>query len=366
MLRVLMPVWSLPPLVCGGMDIYVWELASSLSSHLKCRVIIPIPSSNLQSQSTYYPHKNIEIIPIDCPKPSGKILDDIRQFNDAVFEHCKDFDVIHANDWLFAPLALRYKKELEKKFVLTVHSLEYMRAVNPLEKNNEIERIEKEIFPQADAVMTVSSFMKKRLSSLGKEVTVIYNGAPLNNPVTHKSSKNILFVGRLSKQKGIEHLLLAAKEIIAYDEHISFTIVGEGYMREKLEYLAKVLGIADNIHFTGFVPHDKVAEYYQKADIFVAPSIYEPFGLVVVEAMSFGIPVITTRNTGASEPFTDGEDIILVNERSSKHLAEKIILLLKDKNLREKLSSNAIKKLYSVFSWDTCADQTLEVYEKLV
>ena len=359
MMRVLMPVWSPPPLVCGGMDIYAWELAS----RLKCKVIIPVPSSNIQLSCHLPP--NVEVIPIDIPNYSGNILEDIRQFNDEVFKHCKDFDIIHSNDWIFAPLALRYKKELDKKFVLTVHSLEYMRAVNPLEKNNKIEKIEKEIFPQADAVITVSSFMEKRLSYLRKEVAVIYNGAPSNNSKPHRFSKNILFVGRLSKQKGIEYLILAAKEILSVDGSVRFTIVGDGYMRKKLEYLAKVLGIDDNIHFTGFIPHDKIAGYYQSAGIFVVPSIYEPFGIVIVEAMSFGVPVIAAKNTGASEPFTDGEDIILVNERSSTHLTEKIMLLLKDKDLREKLSSNASRKLHDFFSWDKCADKTLEVYENL-
>ena len=358
MLRVLMPSWSLPPNVIGGMDVYVWELAS----RLKCRVIIPVPIYNL-SPGLSVPD-NIKIIPIDIGKPSSDLFENIKLFNNVVFASIKDFDLIHANDWLFAPLALRYKKELGKRFILSVHSLEYMRAVNPSEKNTNIERIEKEMFKEADSIITVSNFMKKSLSFLEKEIEVIYNGGPKNTQMKHKHSKNILFVGRLSKQKGVEHLLLAAKEVISHSTDVRFTIVGSGFMKKKLEYLAGVLGIKDYINFTGFIPSDKIDQLYQSADIFVAPSVYEPFGLVILEAMSFGIPVITTKDTGASEQFIDGTDLLLINDHSSTELASKILLLLEDENLRKKLSSNAAEKLNTVFSWDRCAKETLEVYNK--
>ena len=164
MLRVLMPSWTLPPKICGGMDIYTWELAS----RLKCKIIIPVPYFNIP-KSIRVP-SSIEIIPIKTGKPTDNLYSDIKKFSDLIFETCKDFDIIHSNDWLFALLSLRYKTELDKKFVLTVHSLEYMRAVNPFEKNEKIEKIEKEIFKEADAIITVSDFMRKQLSSIRKEI----------------------------------------------------------------------------------------------------------------------------------------------------------------------------------------------------
>ncbi len=155
--------------------------------------------------------------------------------------------------------------------------------------------------------------------------------------------KNILYVGRVSKEKGIEYLIRAMPLILAKIPNATLHIVGEGGRKNELEQLAEQLGVKNNIIFHGYIPHDRLNKIYSETDVFVLPSVcMESFGLALLEAMSYGIPVITTNIGGQAErACAPGFNGYLVDPKDPQQLAEKAISILDNYELRKILGKNA-------------------------
>jgi len=167
----------------------------------------------------------------------------------------------------------------------------------------------------------------------------------------------LMFSGYEFKRKGLRYIIEALPEI---KENVKLLVVGRDNPRRYQE-LASKLGVLDKIIFTGFVP--EIVDYYVASDIFVFPTLYEPFGLVISEALASAIPVITSKLAGAAEIMKNEYDGFLLDDpTNSEDIAEKVNLLVEDENLREQMGKNA-RKTAEKYSWDEIAKRTLKVYE---
>lgn len=170
----------------------------------------------------------------------------------------------------------------------------------------------------------------------------------------------LMFSGYEFKRKGLKYIIEALPKVKG---NVKLLVVGEDNP-ELYKELALKLGFLDNIIFAGFVPD--ISEYYAASDIFVFPTRYEPFGLVITEAMASGVAVITSRNAGAAELMSDGHDGVLLNDSTNQdEIAERINLLAEDEKLREQIGINA-RKTAEKYSWDEVAKRTMDVYKEMV
>ncbi len=179
-----------------------------------------------------------------------------------------------------------------------------------------------------------------------------------------KDSKVVLFLGRLKFHKGLEYLIESAKYT---GPDIKYLLVGEGDFEAHLREITKKFKVEDRIVFTGRIPNSEIPKYYSACDVFILPSItrLEAFGLVVIEAMSCGKPVIISNIPGVSENITDGEEGLLVEPANPKDIAKKINYLMKSEKLRLKMGANGRKKVVQNFSLKRVVDQLEKVYREM-
>jgi len=169
----------------------------------------------------------------------------------------------------------------------------------------------------------------------------------------------LMFSGYEFRRKGLEYIIKALPQV---KEEVKLLVVGKDNP-EPYKKLASKLGVSNKIIFAGFVPD--IREYYAASDVFVFPTLYEPFGLVITEALASGLPVIVSEFAGATDIMNDGrEGLLLKNPTNPKEIAEKVNILVEDENLRKQMSRNA-RKTAEKYSWDIITEKTLKVYEDL-
>jgi glycogen(starch) synthase len=178
--------------------------------------------------------------------------------------------------------------------------------------------------------------------------------------------KMVLCIGRLVTQKGIEYFIRAIPKIAGRFPETKFIIVGEGWSRDSLEAEAQATGQSEKIRFTGFVSDKEVVNLMTSADVLVVPSVYEPFGIVALEGMATGVPVVASQVGGLSEVIEHDRTGVFVYPRSSDSIAWGIGKVLSDSSFAKWLSGNAKDKLEKDYSWEAVATKTVEVYRKLV
>lgn len=177
----------------------------------------------------------------------------------------------------------------------------------------------------------------------------------------------ILFIGNLSPYKGPDVLLRAMPKILKEIADARLVFVGSGVMEEELEGLCKRLGVEKNVKFAGFVEESMKSFYYKAADVFVLPSVmkHEIFGIVNLEAMVCGVPIVASKIGGVPDVVKDGENGLLIPPRDSKALADVIIYLLENENVRKKMGKNGREKVKN-YSWERIVEETEKVYKELL
>ncbi len=221
----------------------------------------------------------------------------------------EEYDVIHAHDWLTYPAGIAAKKASGKPLVVHIHATEFDRTG---ENYNEIVYgIEKEGMEAADMVIAVSNLTRntviKRYGINPDKVVTVYNAVePVKSNETQTIKKNVkekvvTFLGRITYQKGPEYFIEAAYKILQKDRNIRFVMAGSGDLLHKMIERVAALKIADRFHFTGFLKGDDVNHMFALSDVFVMPSVSEPFGIVPLEAMRIHVPVVISKQSGVSE-----------------------------------------------------------------
>ena len=283
----------------------------------------------------------------------------------------EDFDVIHAHDWMTFPAGIAVAAVTGKPLVVHVHSTEFDRSGEHV--NQMIYDIERAGMHTADKVIAVSLLTRNiiisRYGVTGDKVKVIYNGIERNDNGFNfsrigikKEEKIVLFLGRITMQKGPEYFLGAAKKVLEVMDNVKFVMVGSGDMMRKSVELAAQLGIGSKVLFTGFLRGEDVRKVYEMADLYVMPSVSEPFGLAPLEALNHDIPVLISKQSGVSEVLTHvlKADFWDVNE-----IANKIVAVLKYPPLQIALKEHGnfeVRKL----KWEDAAEKCRQLYDQLV
>jgi glycosyltransferase involved in cell wall biosynthesis len=224
--------------------------------------------------------------------------------------------------------------------------------------------IEREGMQKADRIIAVSNFTKRVIiDKYGidpHKIDVVHNAV---FPLGKGPKQNIvLFLGRLTIQKGPEFFLDAAKKVLDYGVNTTFVVAGAGDMLPRLIKKAVDLGISKNVIFTGRLTEEEVKHIYRIANVYVMPSVSEPFGITALEAISAGTPTIVSKTAGAAEAI---KNCLQVDFWDVDEMANKIISLF-NYNVLHKTISNEGQKEIELFTWDRVAERTLDVYHEVL
>ncbi|MBN8219059.1 MAG: glycosyltransferase family 4 protein [Spirochaetes bacterium] len=282
----------------------------------------------------------------------------------------EDFDVIHAHDWMTFEAAVAVKRATGKPLVVHVHSTEYDRSGDAI--NWAIYHVEKSGMDAADRIIAVSQRVRdqiiQRYHQAPEKIVVVYNAVD-KEPVLDKASvrkalneKFVLFLGRVTSQKGPEYFLEAAARVLKTTKNVRFIMAGAGDLLPRMIEEAARLRLQNNFHFTGFLGAHERDELFAMSDVFVMPSVSEPFGITPLEAMKYGVPVIISRQSGVSEilPHAIKVDFWDVDELSDR-IVELLTKPRKAKSVVEK-GTEALK----LIDWQFVADRLVGLYRTLV
>jgi glycosyltransferase involved in cell wall biosynthesis len=278
----------------------------------------------------------------------------------------EDFDVIHAHDWLTYPAGAAVAKVTGKPLVVHVHSTEHDRSGDNI--NRACFDIERAGMLAADRVLAVSELTKsicvKKYSIDPAKIDVVYNGIdrveqqPPAGVEIEPGDKIVLFLGRITMQKGPEYFIAAAKRVLEKMDNVKFIVAGSGDMALRMVELAAAMGIGHKVLFTGFLRGKDVDRVFALADCYVMPSVSEPFGLAALEAIHHDVPVILSKTAGAAEVLTH---VLKVDFWDTDEMANKIVAVLKYPPLSQTLREHGRFELRRL-TWGGAAEKCVKSY----
>ncbi len=285
--------------------------------------------------------------------------------------HKQQYDVIHAHDWLTFPAGIVAKEVLKKPLVIHVHNTIFDRS-GGLNVDARAYAIEKMAMVAADRIIAVSERTKKTIVDqygiAPTKIEVVYNSTDFDehrkdlptllSELKATGKRVVLYFGRVTIQKGPDYFLRVAKRVLEYERDVIFVMNGDGDMVEQMLRLATELGITDHVLYVGALWGDERLRLFRAADVYMMPSVSEPFGITALEAIANGTPSIVSRQTGAGEvtghvlrsDFWDVDD-----------MADKVINLLRSDALRTTMVQNAYQSILDL-TWDRAAAKCLSVY----
>jgi len=391
-MKVLMFGWEFPPFSTGGLGTHCYGLTKALHQKgVQVTFVMPKMSKNLRHNfikiihaedgkfieiasdlMPYVPSFDVKYIPQEGENGQLYGMDffhNVNRYTQLAVRAVRneDCDVIHCHDWMTFQAGIKAKEEKKKPLVVTVHSTEFDRS--PLAPNPWINHVEWKGMYMADRVITVSEYMKRRImekySVPEGKITVVYNAVDADAHRGERinfglNEKIVLFLGRLTIQKGPDHFLRAAKKVLEMEKKTRFIVVGTGHMLPDLINMSIDLGISDRVIFTGY--QESIAEFYRMADLYVMPSVSEPFGIAALEAMSAGLPVIVSKQSGVSEVV---RHCMKVDFWDVDEMANKILGVLRYETLRTEMQKNGNVEIAGI-NWLNTAEKTASVYSGMV
>ncbi|MAD77941.1 MAG: 4-alpha-glucanotransferase [Planctomycetaceae bacterium] len=280
-----------------------------------------------------------------------------------------DFDIIHAHDWLTYPAGLAVSQLTGKPLVVHVHSTEFDRSGEHV--NQQQYNIERRGMHGAMKVVAVSQLTKNlcvaRYGIPDSKVEVVYNGVefdPIERgvPVIENRDKIVLYFGRITMQKGPEFFVQAAKRVLDVMEDVKFVVAGSGDLASEMIEMAAEMGIGHKVLFTGFLRGNDIKRVFSLADLYVMPSVSEPFGIAPLEAMSHDVPALISKSSGVSEVLTHA---LKVDFWDVEEMANKIVAVLRHPPLRTALQDNGLFEVRAL-TWDGAATRCRQVYESVL
>lgn len=388
--------WELPPHNSGGLGVACYQLCKALTkSGADIDFVLPYSAdySNIQFMNVMpaHPQGVASILKSGAAYDSFKYTYDDgthewltsyqqqHMFETAVGQMVKtmEFDVIHAHDWLTFRAGLRARESSNKPLILHVHSIESDRSGTPMGGNPLVREIESLGMLLADKVIAVSQFTKdaiiREYDIPADKIDVVHNSIDLEmaqqlegenahhylSQMKKDGYKVVVNIGRLTIQKGLPNLLYAAKAVIDREPKTIFLIVGSGEQYYELIELAADLGISNNVIFTGFQRGKNWRDSFAIADLFVMPSVSEPFGLTPLEATGYGTPSLVSKQSGVAEVF---HNCLKVNFWDIDEMANQIVNVVRNDALRDNLQANAYEE-YLKLSWNNAADKMFTHYD---
>ncbi|MBI4438643.1 glycosyltransferase family 4 protein [Candidatus Woesearchaeota archaeon] len=388
-MKVLMFGWEFPPQSTGGLGTACYGLTKALS-HLGVSITLVLPTAeNINADFLKVVGANVRVKAIKSslrPYVSAQhysksyrkstlygrsLFEEVKRYAEAAGEIAaeEDFDIIHCHDWLTFEAGLAAKKVSGKPLIVHVHATEFDRT-GGLGVNQHVYDSERKGMEKADYVISVSRYTKNKIVShygiSPDKVHVVHNAVEktpmrqLEEFALKKHNKIVLFLGRITLQKGPDYFLYAARKVLDVEPSAKFVISGSGDMEEFIIHKAAEMGMSQSVLFTGFLTGKDVERAYQLADVYVMPSVSEPFGITALEAMHSKTPVIVSKNSGVSEVATH---CLKVDFWDTDQLANKIIGVLRYNPLRQTMTENAETELLRI-SWINSAKKCVELYNK--
>lgn len=401
--------WEFPPYESGGLGVACLGLTRSLSE-LGVEVLFVMPKkldikapwariifaeSGIEARAV-----NAHLMPYitqrDYVRPEGDtygndLMSEVRRYGRLGGEIAKaeQFDVIYAHDWLSFGAGVAAKRATGKPLIVHVHATEFDRCAVPSEAsakegrlpwgiNRDVYMLEREGMEAADCVIAVSELTKNIIVHeygipAGK-VRVVYNGIdditspkagaalPRLRSLKAAGYRLVLFLGRVTLQKGPDYFLRAAKRVLERNPNVLFILSGSGDMESPSMHLAAELGIGGHVFFTGFLRGAERHEVYAAADLFVMPSVSEPFGITALEAMRLGTPVLISKQSGVAEVVRHA---LKVDFWDVDEMANKILSVVGYPGLREALAENAAQEAERL-TWADAARKVNGIVHELV
>ena len=280
-----------------------------------------------------------------------------------------EFDIIHAHDWLTYKAGVVAKAFSGKKLVIHVHATEFDRSGENI--NQAVYDIERYGMDNADHIIAVSDYTRNivinRYGQSPDKVTTIHNGADSFESVNIEREKNfnekiVTFLGRITFQKGPDYFIEAADKVLKVDKNVRFVMAGSGDMLNRMIALVAKKRISKHFHFTGFLKGQDVNRMFSLSDVYVMPSVSEPFGISPLEAMSSNIPVVISKQSGVSEVL---KYAIKVDFWDTDSMADAIYGLLNYPSLSKMFIKNGKQEVESI-KWDDNAISLNRVYNNLI
>ncbi len=279
----------------------------------------------------------------------------------------EEFDVVHAHDWMTFPAGIAVATMTGKPLIVQVHSTEFDRSGEHV--NQYVYDIERQGMHAATLIIAVSNYTRNiiinRYGVPPEKVEVVYNGIEFNGHTETSfprawPDKTVLFLGRVTMQKGPEYFLFAAKRVLEKMNDVKFVMAGDGDMLYRSIELAANLGIGHKVFFTRFLRGADVDRAYQMADLYVMPSVSEPFGIAPLEALRHNVPVLVSKTSGIAEAF---HNALKVDFWDINEMANKMVAVLRYAPLQEMLRIEGRKEALR-FRWEDSAARVSEIYQK--
>ena len=344
-MKALMFGWEFPPHILGGLGTASYGLTKGMHNNGDMEITFVIP------------------------RPWG---DEERGFANiiGVIARTIDCDIIHSHDWLTYPAGIHAKNVTGKPLVIHVHATDFDRSrgnVNPT-----VFAIEKDGMENADHIITVSELTRRTvIDKYGispDKVTTVHNAVIplsehlLNLPKPENKDKVITFLGRITMQKGPEYFVEAAAKVLKKTKNVRFVMAGSGDMMDAMIKLVAKRGIADRFHFTGFLKGDQVYEMLRASDVYVMPSVSEPFGISPLEAMEMGVPSIISKQSGCAEIL---DNVIKTDYWDIDAMADAMHSIVTNRALYETLRDNGIREIHEI-TWEKAGRKVIDIYNKVI
>jgi glycosyltransferase involved in cell wall biosynthesis len=382
--------WEFPPRIIGGISPHVYYLSKSLARN---GVKVYVVTCDFPGAPAHEAVDGVEVYRIDSYKnPSPDFatwvyLMNVNMQKEAaalIHDLGGKVDVIHAHDWLVATAGIGLKHVFRKPLFATIHSTEIGRR-NGIHFDYEkmIHETEAWLMYEAWKVICCSDYMVGHVqwafglpwdklvmvpNGVNYEVYSKYENEDLSqfrSKFALPEEKIVLFVGRLVYEKGVHVLVNAAPKVLE-KANAKFVIVGNGYMKEQLSGLVKNMRLAHKVLFTGFVDDETLRRLQRCASVSVVPSLFEPFGIVALEAMAAKSPVVVSDTGGLSEIVEHDVSGIKAYANNPDSLAWGITRILADEGYANWLRTNAYKKIQEKYDWDKIAQQTKNIYNAVL
>jgi glycosyltransferase involved in cell wall biosynthesis len=416
-MKVLMFGWEFPPKIYGGLAVASYGITKGLSlqGDMDIKFCMPKPTGQEDNflkiinmsqvpvawrdvqydqikdrmightAEDYYRYRdhiyadfnNIGVNDMGCLEFAGgypgNLQQEINNFSiiAGVVARSEEFDIIHAHDWLTFPAGIHAKQVSGKPLCIHVHATDFDRSrgkVNPT-----VYRIEKDGMDNADCIMCVSELTRQTvINNYGQDprkCVAMHNAVyPLGDDikaiVPHKNPKEkvVTYLGRITMQKGPEYFVEAASLVLQRTKNVRFCMAGSGDMLEAMITLAAQRGIADRFHFPGFLRGKQVYECYKNSDVFVMPSVSEPFGIAPLEAMQCGCPSIISKQSGCGEIL---DKVMKVDYWDIHAMADAIYSICTNESLYNYLRTEGMKEVDGI-TWEKVGRRIRNCYDKLI
>ncbi|PDW01769.1 glycosyltransferase family 4 protein [Candidatus Viridilinea mediisalina] len=389
-MHVLQIAWEYPPHIVGGLGRHVAELVPALVEH---DVRVSVVAPRLREGAFAEGGDGIEVRRVSVPEmpwadypsfvtASNRVL---AQAAMALRDEVGPFDLIHAHDWLATETAASLKHHWQIPLVATIHATERGRGRGVLHgpAAQRINDLEWRLAYEAWRVIVCSHFMARQLGDYFQtpldKIDVVPNGVHIGGTPFRDADHWLTFrrryvaddermvfhVGRIVYEKGL-HVLLDAWPLVLSRLRARLVIAGMGESLEGLKAQAHALGIQDQVHFTGFIANEDRDRLYHAADLAIFPSLYEPFGIVALEALANACPLVVSNAGGLAEVVQQGITGLVVPADSSRALADAIIAALSRPDMARSRAAAALRDVREYYTWSRIAQATKVVYERVM